>query len=91
VLSNGAKSPTFKTSRGLIQGDPKPPLPFNIVIDGFTKMLAKTTERRLTIGLLEQFRSGGIVTLQYVDDNLLFSTSDDRVIRNLKCVLLLFE
>jgi hypothetical protein len=31
------------------------------------------------------------VTLQYADGTLLFSTSDDRVIRNLKCVMMLFE
>jgi hypothetical protein len=31
------------------------------------------------------------VSLQYADDTLLFSTCDINVMRNLKCVLMLFE
>jgi hypothetical protein len=44
-------------------GDPLSPLVVNIVIIALTKMLGKTTERGLTIGLLQQFRPGVIVTL----------------------------
>jgi hypothetical protein len=33
----------------------------------------------------------GIVALEYADDTLLFSTCDKEAIRNLKCVLMLFE
>jgi hypothetical protein len=57
VLANGEESPNFKTSKWLT-GGPLSRLLFNIVIDALTKMLAKTTERGLTVGLLEQFRSG---------------------------------
>jgi hypothetical protein len=42
-------------------------------------------------GLLDQFRRGGILSLQYVDDTLLFSVCDNKTLRNLKCILVLFE
>jgi hypothetical protein len=51
-MINGEESPTFKTGKGLRQEDPLSPLLFNIVIDALTKMLDKTTERGLTVGLL---------------------------------------
>jgi hypothetical protein len=38
-----------------------------------------------------QFRDGGIVALQYADDTVLFSSSDKLGLRNLRCILLLFE
>jgi hypothetical protein len=50
-------------------------------------MLAKAFRDNLVCGLLEQFRLGGILTLQYVDDTLFSS----RPIRNLKVILCLFE
>jgi hypothetical protein len=54
-------------------------------------MLGKAFGEGLVCGLLDQFRKGGILILQYADDTLLFSTSDEKVLRNLKCILVLFE
>jgi hypothetical protein len=47
VLANGEESPTFKTGKGLRQGDPLSPLLFNIVADVLTKMLDKAARKGL--------------------------------------------
>jgi retron-type reverse transcriptase len=91
VLANGEESNTFKTRKGLRQGDPLSPLLFNLAVDVLTKMLGKAARNNLVSRLLEQFRPGGIMTLQYADDTLLLSSCEIREIRNLKCVLMLFE
>jgi acylphosphatase len=57
VLANGEESATFKTSKGLRQGDPLSPLLFNLVVDALTKMLSKAIGKGLVRGLLDQFRS----------------------------------
>jgi hypothetical protein len=64
VLANGEESSTFKTGKGLRQGDPLSPLQFNLVVDALTKMLTKAAEKGLVKGLLEQFRPGGILALR---------------------------
>jgi hypothetical protein len=91
VIVNGEESAYFKTGKGLRQGDPLSPLLFNLVGDGLSRMLAKVTEKNLVKGLLENFRSGGIVSLQYADDTILFSKAEDDALRNLKCVLMWYE
>jgi hypothetical protein len=91
VLANGEESSTFKTGKGLRQGDPLSPLLFNLVVDVLTRMLVRAIESRLIGGLLTQFRRGGVTVLQYADDNVLFSSCDRICLRNLRCVLILFE
>jgi hypothetical protein len=91
VGANGEESNPFKTGKGLRQGDPLSPILFNLVADVLTKMLDKAAKENLIVGLLDQFRTGGVVSLQYADDTLLFSSCDISAIRNLKCVLMLFE
>jgi hypothetical protein len=91
VLANGEESATFKTGKGLRQGGPLSPLLFNLVVDALTKMLSKAIGKGLVRGLLDQFRSEGTLALQYADDTLLFSSSDPSFLKNLKCVLILFE
>jgi hypothetical protein len=54
-------------------------------------MLDKASRAGLIRGLLEEFRQGGILTLQYVDDTLLFSSSDTDALKNLKIALMMFE
>jgi hypothetical protein len=76
VLANGEESNTFKTGKWLRQGDPLSPLLFNLVVEVLTRMLARAVEAGLIVGLLNQFREGGILALQYTDDTVLFSTYD---------------
>lgn len=91
MLTNGKESNTFKIGKGLRQGDPLSPLLFILVVDVLTRLLARTTDAGLIGDLLTQFRKGGISSLQYVDDTILFSSCDLTRLRNLRCVLLLFE
>jgi mannosylglycoprotein endo-beta-mannosidase len=91
ILVNGEDSAYFKTGKGLRQGDPLSPLLFNLVGDALSRMLKRATNRGLIKGLLEDFRPGGIVSLQYADDTVLFSSAEESVVENLKCVLMWYE
>jgi hypothetical protein len=64
---------------------------FNLVGDVLTRMLAKAYEKGLISWLLGDFREGGITTLQYADDTLLFSSCEDQHLSNLWKVLMIFE
>jgi hypothetical protein len=91
VMANGEESSTFKTGKGLRQGDPLSPLLFNLVGDVLNKMIKKVAGKKHVMGLLESCVPRVILALQYTDDTLLFSSSDTRNLRNLKIVLKLFE
>ena len=64
---------------------------FNLVGDVLTRMLKKASEQGLIRGLLTDFREGGVISLQYADDTILFSSVEDQHLENLKCCLVLFE
>jgi hypothetical protein len=91
VVLNGVEGNPFKTGKGLRQGDPISPLLFNLVADTLTRMLKRAADKGLVRGLLSSVREGGIMSLQYVDDTLLFSSVENAHLRNLKCILLWFE
>jgi hypothetical protein len=63
ILVNGKDSAYFKLGKGLRQGDPLSPFLFNLVGDGLSRMLKRAVDRGLINGLLEDFRSRGIVSL----------------------------
>lgn len=90
-MLNGEDSSYFKTGKGLRQEDPLSPFLSNLGGDGLSKMLTEATSKGLTKGLLEDFRPGGIISLQYADDTILFSKAEESVLRNLKCVLMWYE
>jgi hypothetical protein len=54
-------------------------------------MIRKAADKGYVTVLLEGFRPGGILALQYIDDTLLFSSCDRLALKNLKIVLMLFE
>jgi len=62
----------FKPGKGLRQGDPVSPLLFNLVADVFTRMLMKAASTNLISGLLPHIFYGGVISVQYADDTLLF-------------------
>lgn len=88
---NGEDSSYFKHGKGLRQGDPISPLLFNLVGDVLTKMLVKAERGGLIRGLMPEFRGSGVISLQYVDDTILFSDPAEQKLRNLKCSLVWFE
>ena len=88
---NGEESSFFNPGKGLRQGDPISPLLFNLVVDVLTRMLAKAADQGLIRGVLTDFTPNGIISLQYADDTLIFSSSEMSHLRNLKCCLGLFE
>ena len=91
IMLNGEDSSSFKTGKGLRQGDPLSPCLFNLVGDDLAKMLVKATNKGIIRGLLEDFRPGGIMSLQYADDTILFVKAEESVLTNLKCVLMWYE
>ena len=91
VMVNGEDNTYFKPGKGLRQGDPISPLLFNLVGDAFTRMLDKAASAGLIKGVLQNFRMGGIVSLQYADDTILFSSAETNHIVSLKHVIMWFE
>ena len=91
ILVNGEETPYFKPSKGLRQGDPLSPLLFNLVGDAFTRILDRAANKCLVQGVLQDFRPGGILSLQYADDTILFSSVDKSHLWNLKHSIMWFE
>jgi hypothetical protein len=91
VRINDENSSFFKPGKGLRQGDPLSPLLFNLVADVFTRMLLKASSVNLISGLLPHIIEGGVISLQYVDDTLLFLEDDLENADNLKWLLLCYE
>jgi len=58
------------------------------VADIFTRMLIKAARSNLVSGLMPQVIEGGIISLQYADDTLLFLENDIEKANNLKWLLL---
>ena len=56
--------------------------------DIFTRMLIKAARSNLVSGLMPQVIEGGIISLQYADDTLLFLENDIEKANNLKWLLL---
>ena len=91
VRLNDVNGGYFKPGKGLWQGDPLSPLLFNLVADVFTRMFMKAARERLITGLLPEVRDGGIISLQYADDTLLFLDNNLDKARALKWMLSCFE
>jgi DNA polymerase III psi subunit len=91
VKVNDEESDFFLTGKGLRQGDLIAPLLFSCVVDVFSRMLVKGTNCGLIRGLCPNFIPGGVVSLQYADDTLLFLENDPQVALNLKWILTCFK
>jgi hypothetical protein len=88
---NNFEGDLFLTGKRLRHGDPIAPLLYNCIVDVFSRMLVKGNEGNLISGLCPTFFPGGVVSLQYADDTLLFLKYDPRVALNLKWILTCFE
>lgn len=91
VKINEENSSYFSVGKGLRQGDPLSPLLFNLVADVFTKMLSKAAAHNLIEGLLPNVQDGGIISLQYADDTLLFLKNDLNQAIHFKWLLACYE
>ena len=91
VRLNEENGPYFPTGKGLRQGDPLSPLLFNLVVDVFTKMVIRAARHGIISGLLPNVCEGGIVSLQYADDTLLFLRHDQIQACHFKWLLACFE
>lgn len=89
ILINGIEGRKFLCKHGLRQGDPLSPFLFNLVADVFSRIINCGKNCNLVQGL-GHFENG-IVSLQYVDDTLLFSVPDRTKLSNLKIPLYLFQ
>lgn len=83
----GEESSFFKPGKGLRQGDPISSLLFNFVGDVFTRMFEKVASQGLIKGLLTELDGGGVISLQYADDTIIFSDIGEQYIKNPKCCL----
>jgi hypothetical protein len=63
VKVNEDTSPYFHPGKGLRQGDPLSPLLFNLVVDVFTRMLNKASDKGYVTGLMSSMNSAGVVSL----------------------------
>lgn len=86
VLVNEGLSFFFKASRGLRQEDLLLPLLFTIVMETLNKLLIRAGELEFFTRVTEE-----VTHLFFVDDSLIFWQPDEKIILNLRCVLLCFQ
>lgn len=65
---NGKIRPYFNTYRCFRQGDPLPPLLFNLAADALATIIEKAQEIGLIRGVISQLIIGGVPLLQCADD-----------------------
>jgi hypothetical protein len=80
-----------KLERGLDRGDSLSPLLFNMIVDVLSIMLQKAARAGLIKGLANELVDGGVISLQYADDTILFLDKDVEKARDLKWILTYFE
>jgi hypothetical protein len=88
------KESSFRLGKGLGNGTLCPPPPlflFNLVVDVLSRMLQKAIRSDLIRGLGNDLLEGGVVSLQYADDTILFIDKDVDKTENLKWILTYFE
>jgi hypothetical protein len=91
IRVNDGNSSYFKAGKGLRQGDPLSPLMFNLVVDVFTRLLTKATAKNYITGFMDNLYPEGIISLQYVDDTLLFLKHEYTEACHLKWLMICFE
>lgn len=91
VNMNGVRSEVFRTYRGLRQGDPLPPILFNLVSDTLASVFDRAKDFGWLSDLTPQLVPGGLTHHQYVDDTVIFMPFDDAEILTSKFLLYCFE
>jgi hypothetical protein len=88
---NDENSEFFLTRCGVRQGGPISPIMFNVAADVFTRMLMRTASYWQITGLLQGMNATSVISMQYVDDTLLFLENNLASAINLKWLLSCFE
>lgn len=80
----------FQTKKGVRQGDPPSPFPFNLVDDMLATLVSRAKENGQFRGIIPHLE-GGISILQYADETILFVEHGLGEAINLRLVLSVFE
>jgi hypothetical protein len=72
IKVNDEIGPYFQTKRGLKQGDPMPPILFNIVADMLVILINRAKSECQIRGVIPHLLDDGLSILQYADDTLIF-------------------
>ena len=88
---NGDIGECFRSFKGLRQGDPLPPLLFNLVAGVLSAMLCRAKNTDITQGLVPNLVDGGLTHLQYVDDTVLLLKFNTVNLRNVRLILSCYE
>jgi hypothetical protein len=91
IRLNDENSRYFKPGKGLRQGDLLSPLLFNLVVNIFTRILIKAAKRGYISGSMKSLYPEGVISLQYIDDTLLFVSHNFRSACHLKWLMTIFE
>jgi hypothetical protein len=91
IRINDVNNNYFRPGKGHRQGDPLSPLLFNLVVDVLTRMLGKAALKGYIYGLMDDVYPGGVISLQYADDTLLFLSHKNKSTIYLKWIMIFFE
>jgi hypothetical protein len=81
----------FQTKRALHQGDPMPPILFNIITDMLAILIKRAKEDRQINRIIPHLVDDGLSILQYADDSIIFLDHDLEQAKNMKLLLTVFE
>jgi hypothetical protein len=88
---NGEQGASFRTYKGLRQGDPLSPLLFNLVVDALGAMLEATKEKGRIVGSVPHLIEGGVTHLQYGNGTAVMVQNNRESVLDLKFILYCFE
>lgn len=91
VLMNGSPIGFEKGSRGSRQVDPLSPFLFNVAMEVLCSMVNRVVECDAIQGCVFPQGDPIVYLLQFADDSLFFLKPQEDMIRNLRCLLLMFE
>eukprot|EP00253_Pinus_taeda_P015484 PITA_15484 len=90
ILINGIPTSTFRSSRGIRQGDPLSPFLFIIMVEGLGRCIKNAIHSQDLKGITLH-QAPTVSHQQFVDDNMIFGYSSVQEARTLNSLLLLFS
>jgi hypothetical protein len=91
VKINDKMGAYFASHKGVRQGEPLSPILFNLVADCLTRMIRKSQDNGLIIGLANNLIPKGVAVLQYADDTIICLKDGMENARNMKSLLYWYE